>query len=150
MIEAEQMRQGFTVSVKLPKDLDILEDPPGRQHANIEELDFFSGRKYLSELLERENWKCFYCLKTIAEETCELDHVVPLADHGDNGYKNIVATCHGCNSRKQGILAEDFLRQIYRANLLGEEEFSERFSTLELLKEGKVVPNIAVSWSIDS
>ena len=65
--------------MKLPHDLGILEHRRKEQHIDIEELDFFYGRKYLSELLIRENWQCFYCLKTISEETCELDHVVPLA-----------------------------------------------------------------------
>ena len=60
VIEAGQTRRGFTISVKLPKDLDILEDGTDEQHIDIQELDFFTGRKYLSELLTRENWKCFY------------------------------------------------------------------------------------------
>ena len=76
--------------------------------------------------------------------------IIPLANRGDNGYKNIVATCHRCNSRKQGTLAEDFLRQLYRTNLLSEVEFAERLSALELLKDGKVVPNIEPTRRNDS
>lgn len=56
VIEADQTRQGFAISVRLAKDLGILEDRTDEQHIDIQELDFFSGRKYLSELLTRENF----------------------------------------------------------------------------------------------
>lgn len=142
VIVADQTRRGFNVSVKLPNDLGIHKCRTEEDYIDIEKLDFFSNRKYLSVLLIRENSQCFYCLKTIAEETCELDHVIPLVNHGDNSYKNVVATCHSCNSRKQGTAAEQFLRQLYRSNLLSEEEFTDRLSALELLKDGRLVPII--------
>ena len=142
VIELEQRSSGFTIALKLPNELNISEEIEEELHVDIEELDFFSNRIYLPVLLSREDGKCFYCLRTISEETCELDHVVPQVSHGDNGYRNIVATCHSCNSKKQQTSAEDFLRQLYRQSLLSEMEFAERVHTLESLRDGKIVPNV--------
>ena len=110
---------------------------------NIEEIDFFRNREYVDVLLKREGNACFYCLKDISSENCELDHVIPKLNGGDNTYRNIVATCHRCNTHKQGMSVDDYLRQLYRKNLLSESELDDRLSALEALRNGELLPQIS-------
>ena len=79
------------------------------------------------------DFECTECQKIFP---LELDHVIPQLDGGDNGYRNIVATCHRCNTHKQGKGVEDYLRQLYRKNLLSESELEDRRSALEALRNG--------------
>jgi hypothetical protein len=71
-----------------------------------------------------------------------LDHVVSQLNGGDNSYKNIVASCHKCNNRKQGFDAEDFLRGLYRKGMLSESEFEGRLSALKALWQGDLKPDL--------
>ncbi|MEI7709032.1 MAG: HNH endonuclease [Chlorobium sp.] len=140
-IELEQTRKGHYVKVFLPNELSLpsVQEQPA---LNIEEIDFFKNREYLDVLLKREQNQCFYCLREIKEDSCELDHVVSQLNVGDNGYRNIVASCHQCNTKKQGGSAEDFIRQLSRKNLLSEKEFEGRIQALEALKAGQIKPEI--------
>lgn len=140
-IELEQTRKGHYVKVFLPNELS-LPSVPEQPALNIEEIDFFKNREYLGVLLKREQNRCFYCLREIKEDSCELDHVVSQLNVGDNGYRNIVASCHQCNTKKQGGSAEDFIRQLCRKNLLSEKEFEGRMQALEALKDGQIKPEI--------
>jgi 5-methylcytosine-specific restriction endonuclease McrA len=139
-IEVEQTRTGHNVKVFLPTELDIPLLQEKKEDLNIEDIDFFRNREYVGALLEREGNSCFYCLKDISLDTCELDHVVPQLNGGDNSYRNIVVTCHRCNTHKQGTDAEDYLRQMYRKSLINESELEERLSALEALKNGDLLP----------
>lgn len=141
-IELEQTRNGHAVKVRLPDELGISICSSEKVQLNIEDIDFFSGRKYVSSLIERERNKCFFCLSGIAEENCELDHVISQLKGGSNSYKNIVAACHKCNTRKQSSEAEDFLRDLYRKGLLSESEFEGRLSALDELRNGDLKPAI--------
>jgi len=143
IIDLSQSRAGHFVRPKLPAELGLPERESTRiQSPNIDEIDFYTGRKYLTALITREGGKCFYCLRALSEESCELDHVVSQMSGGDNGYKNIVASCHSCNTRKQSIAADDFLRNLLRGGLLNDEEFSDRLDALEALQDGKLVPQV--------
>ena len=141
-IELEQTRKGHLIKVFLPSELEI--QAPKREDIkiNMEEIDFFSGRKYVSELIKREKGLCFYCLSEISPENCELDHVVSQLKGVNNSYRNIVAACHKCNTRKQSTNAEDFIRSHYRKALLNESELENRLSALEALKNGDLKPII--------
>jgi hypothetical protein len=110
-IELQQTRKGHYVKVLLPDELPL---PPAERElaaVDMEAIDFFKNREYLGDLLRREQYRCFYCLREIKEDSCELDHVVSQLNGGDNGYRNIVASCHQCNTKKQGGGAEDHVRQ---------------------------------------
>lgn len=138
-IELEQTKKGHYVKVFLPDELSL---PSAQEQTapDIEEIDFFRNREHVSVLLKREQSRCFYCLREIREDSCELDHVVSQLNGGDNGYKNIVASCHRCNTKKQGGSAEDFIRELYRKNLLSEKEFEDRTQALEALRDGLIKP----------
>jgi len=141
-IELEQTRKGHYVKVFLPDELSLPSPREVQPVIDIEEIDFFRDREYLGALLKREQNRCFYCLREIKEDSCELDHVVSQLNGGDNGYRNIVASCHQCNTKKQGAIAEDFIRQLYRKNLLSEKEFEGRTQALDALKGGQMKPEI--------
>lgn len=141
-IELEQTRKGHSVKVLLPSELGLKHQKLVEAPLNLEDIDFFKNREYVSELMAREKEHCFYCLSEINTENCELDHVVSQLNGGNNSYKNIVAACHKCNTRKQASIAEDFLRSIYRKGMLSDSEFEGRLSALESLKNGNLKPTL--------
>ena len=139
----DRSRHGHLIHVLLPSEIPGLSRPTIEPvGANVESLDFFSGRRYVVALLARENSACFYCMRAITAETCELDHLVPQAEKIDNSYKNVVCSCHNCNKAKSSQQAAGFLRNRYRANLLSEEELQNRLSALEAVQSGKLIPEV--------
>lgn len=139
-IELDQTRRGHSVKVLLPHELDIVAETKTPDTVDIEALDFYRERRYLAALLARERNRCFYCLSEVTEDSCELDHVVSQLNGGDNSYRNIVVSCHRCNTHKQGNDAEDYLRSLYRRSLLSVQEFEGRLHALVALREGDLKP----------
>ena len=140
----DRSRNGHLIHVKLPGEIaGLVRQTPELESLDISSLDFFSGRRYVLAILARENQACFYCMRAITAETCELDHLVPQAEKLDNSYRNIVAACHNCNKAKGSHQVEAFLRARYRANLLSEEELQNRLATLEAIQSGKHVPRVS-------
>jgi len=141
-IELEQTRKGHTVKVPLPHELGIRAIPQESAKVDIEEIDFYKDRQYLEALLARERNQCFYCLSEVTADSCELDHVISQLNGGGHGYRNIVVSCHSCNTRKQGTSPEDFLRSLYRRALLSEKEFEGRMHALASMQEGDLKPEV--------
>lgn len=64
--------------------------------------------KRKSDLIKKFNkqaGKCFYCKKQMTldlgyEETAERDHVIPKSIGGTGKSRNIVISCHKCNTIK--------------------------------------------------
>lgn len=48
----------------------------------------------------RDRYTCQYCSQTFPASELTKDHVVPQFHGGKDGWDNIVAACHPCNSRK--------------------------------------------------
>jgi len=71
-----------------------------------------------------------------------MEHVIS-RPNGDNSYRNIVAACRSCNNKKDDLLAEDFLRTLYRNSLLSEDELKDRLDYLTKLKRGELRPEIS-------
>lgn len=139
----DRSRNGHLIFVLLPAEIQGLSHAaPAAPTIDLELLDFFSGRQYVAAILARENNACFYCLRVLAAETCELDHLVPQVEKVDNSYKNIVASCHNCNKAKSSSSAPNFLRGRFRAGLLSEQELQSRLSTLEAVQSGTIVPEL--------
>lgn len=141
-IELEQTRLGHFVKVFLPSELPLPDQSTEEIPIDIEIIDFYKNREYLSALLKRERGQCFYCLREIKEDSCELDHVGSQLNGGGNGYRNIVASCHQCNTKKQGGSAEDYIRQLFRKSLLSDKEFEGRLHALEALRDGQLKPEV--------
>lgn len=139
----DRSKNGHIVAPLLPAEISSLQYPADEKTPiDIESIDFFTERRYLSSLLSRENGMCFYCLKQLVDSSCELDHVIPQAMALDNSYRNIVATCHTCNKLKGEIPAADFLRRLYRDGVLNESELQQRLAALAGIQNGELIPNI--------
>ena len=139
-------KEGHTVRVFLPTEIESLSiHKTTAQSIDLEDLDVYTDRKYVEPLLARENNRCFYCLLEIDASDCALDHVVPKARGGADSYMNVVAACHRCNSRKQATPASDFLRSLYRSQILSEDDLRQRQESLESLCTGKLIPKLEIT-----
>jgi len=138
----ERSRQGHSVRVLLPSEIALAPLGESEPIIDIKSIDFFTGRNYVEALATREQGKCFYCLRAITVESCVLDHVKPQLDGDDNSFRNVVAVCHECNSRKGGNGADSFLRILYREGLFTQVEFSEQAARIVALQKGQLIPDI--------
>lgn len=144
----DRSRNGHLVRVFLPEEIaGVLPKEISVAGIDIEAIDFFANRKLISALLAREDHRCFYCLRSIRAESCELDHAVAQANGRDNSYRNIVCSCHECNTTKQAQVASDFLRSLYRKGVLSQTELENRLTALEQLQLGKLLPDIGLVQS---
>jgi hypothetical protein len=107
----------------------------------LEDVDFFDVPENRCLILEREENRCFYCLAKLDKNNHVIEHVISRPS-GNNSYKNVVAACRQCNNRKNSMLAEDFLRMIYREGLLTADEFIGRQGHLERLSSGELKPKL--------
>jgi 5-methylcytosine-specific restriction endonuclease McrA len=108
---------------------------------DIEKIDFFGDPQNRLAILKREDYRCFYTLKRIDENSFVLDHVIS-RPVGGNGYRNIVAASRDANNRKGAMPADDFLRQLFREGYLSEQELKDRLQALDDLKGGLLRPII--------
>jgi hypothetical protein len=108
---------------------------------SIDEMDFFTQEENRKLILEREGWRCFYCLVALNSENHVIEHVVSRPD-GNSSYRNVVASCRQCNNRKNAGSAEDFLRLLYREGMLSSDDFKGRMSQLQLLRVGELRPAV--------
>ena len=140
----ERGQRGTKVSVLLPGEIEgcITDEEQQSEPIDIELVDFFKEPRYREVIFRRENGMCFYCLKKITKENHALDHVISQENGGDNTYRNIVASCHECNSLKQGMNGNDFVRNLYRRGILDSQELEQRLKTIDLLQDGKLKPEL--------
>lgn len=134
--------EGHLLRVLLPTEIEGVVPPVIEVPTDIDTIDFYSGRKYADALVNREQGRCFYCLRAITAESCVLDHAISRVSGGDDSFRNVVAACHECNSAKQSQDPREFLRSRYRQNLLSGSELQERIATLGRLQSGQLRPAI--------
>ena len=144
----DRSRNGHLVRVFLPEEIEgVLPTAALAPEVDIEAIDFYSNRRFISALLAREDQRCFSCLKSIRAESCELDHTIAQANGRNNSYRNVVCSCHECNTTKQAQAAADFLRSLYRKGVLSQAELENRLTALEQLQAGKLVPDVGAVQS---
>lgn len=138
----DRSRHGHAVRVLLPIEVlgPLIAGTP--DEVDIESLDFFTGRRYVRAILAREGGRCFYCLRSLVEDTCTLDHVSAQVNGIDNSFRNVVAACHGCNTSKQSESADVFLRNLYRSSVLARDELAARIEAVAQLRAGQLRPLI--------
>lgn len=133
-------RGGTRIEVKLPSEIPgVIPSPTPAPDFNLEEQDFFSVPANRALILERDRWRCFYCLAKLDENNHVLEHVVSRPE-GDNSYRNLVASCRRCNNRKGATAAEEYVRSLYREGILSGDELTERVHHLQALRDGKLKP----------
>src|SRR5580693_994591 len=117
--------------------------------ASIEATDFLSTPALRKSIHDREAGTCFYCLRRSPVHIRCIDHVVPRACSGRNGYRNLVSSCMECNSCKGDRPAPDFLRTIYRKGRLTSADLDGRLRALKALAAGKLRPVLPLCRSSD-
>lgn len=137
----ERSHRGILVEVLLPHEIPGLIPTDSDISIDLEALDFYKDRRLLPAILERENYRCFYTGKKLTEESCYLDHVVAQSMGGNNSFRNIVASSYDANSMKNKNPVDDFLRELYREDLISKSELTELKLKIEKLKNGELVPN---------
>ena len=63
------------------------------------------------QVLERMEYKCFYCWKGITSKKWHLDHFIPISKGGNNASKNLVVSCPSCNLMKGDMLYSEFVKR---------------------------------------
>lgn len=133
-------RGGTRIRLLLPSEIEGL-IPIKRpvEEVDIEGMDFFDDPLNRLAILRRDDNRCFYCLRSVNNSNYVIEHVVspPL---GNNSFRNVVASCIGCNNRKSDLPVEQFLTQLYREGFLSELEFGDRTNTLQRLQAGEIKP----------
>jgi hypothetical protein len=123
---------------RLPKPSPLLRVPL----PSIDELDFLATQPLRRAIFARERYHCFYCLRRLKKGTQCLDHVVAQMHSGGNSYRNLVACCVECNSRKAHKPAADLLCRLFRERRLTAGLLASRLRTLEALSAGKLRPRL--------
>lgn len=57
-------------------------------------------------IMRRDCFQCQYCGIRLAEEDQTIDHILPRAKGGRHEWKNVVAACRKCNTKKADKLLE--------------------------------------------
>jgi 5-methylcytosine-specific restriction endonuclease McrA len=144
----ERSNIGHLVEVRLPREVRA---PRARRTdggarlrpgTNLDEVDFLRTRDLRLSIHDREGGLCFYCMRRTPARAHCLDHVVPAVEGGRNSYRNLVSCCMDCNGQKRAQAAPDFLRRLYRAGRLSQEDLSGRLRALEALAAGKLRPQV--------
>jgi len=136
----DTVHSGTQIRLNLPSEIPGLIPPPQTEpQIDIDQVDFFSTADTRKAILEREQHKCFYCLRSLDASNYVIEHVVSRPE-GLNNYRNVVAACRNCNNRKNDIPVEEFIRMLYREGFLADSEFKNRLDTLAKLKDGQLKP----------
>jgi hypothetical protein len=137
-------RLGRRIRLRLPGEIPGIIPPPTAQPipVSIEKMDFFNIPENRVLILERDQHRCFYCLRALTSENYVIEQVVS-RPVGDNSYRNIVAACRECNNRKNDSNVEDYLRGLYRESFLSAAELPDRLLKLGRLRNGELKPNLA-------
>lgn len=126
--------------VKLPSEIREVKDMIKSEGEKNEEIvddskdDFYTDPQKRLEILKREDYKCFYCLRELQRDDFYLDHLLPRTQGGQNYKSNLVASCRKCNTKKNALESEIFLQQNYRKVLLTQEEYETQMDKLAKLR----------------
>jgi len=136
--------KGTRIRLLLPHEIKgMILNPKEARKLSVEEMDFFNDPTHRKLILERESYRCFYCMRSLNKDNYVVEHIVS-RPHGDNSYRNVVAACRRCNNRKGKTSVEDFTRILYRDGLLSAQEFKKRQAIINQVRKGTLKPKIKV------
>lgn len=95
-----------------------------------------SKRKSLSkkirfEVFKRDSFTCQYCGKSAPDVVLHVDHIIPVAEGGQNEILNLATSCFDCNMGKSYRKLLD--SSIVRSQLSQTKKQSERLAQLEMM-----------------
>ena len=138
-------RLGTVIRILLPSAvLQKLANTDEAAPPTIEDVDFFEEPDGRRAILRREGNRCFYCQRQLDELNTVMEHVIS-RPAGDNSYRNIVASCFSCNNSKGSDDVFDFVRSLLRSDRISEDEFDALTSRIRLLRQGKLLPEMALA-----
>lgn len=79
-----------------------------RLRRNAKARERYTTRKYRTEVLERDDYRCVYCSADLRTLTAHIDHRIPLGDGGSQEIDNLQAVCSKCNQRKKNFSPKTF------------------------------------------
>jgi 5-methylcytosine-specific restriction endonuclease McrA len=116
--EGEPGRKGTLYRVLVPDEIEACRRFRAERNAakpseepEESEIDYYNVRENRLKIYERDGYRCRYCGKQLTPHTVTLDHVKPVAEHGDNSHENLLTACLECNSRKNIRNLGDFLAE---------------------------------------
>ncbi|HET7813667.1 MAG TPA: HNH endonuclease, partial [Candidatus Baltobacteraceae bacterium] len=132
-------RAGTLIHLRLPSEIPGLVREQVREEIAIENLDFFSTPALRNTIFERDGWKCAYCLRRLTAGNAVLDHILS-RPAGSNSFRNLIASCARCNSRKGADAPDHYLRRLLREEFLTEIEFQAQLRVLRDTQQGMRPP----------
>ena len=127
--------------VRLPSEIrqvqEMIEADSSQADTQVDDRfeDFYTDPQKRIEVLKRDDYKCFYCLRELQRDTFYLDHIHPRSQGGTNYKSNLATACKSCNTKKNASEASEFLRDNYRQELLTQNEFLSQKDKLTRLQE---------------
>jgi len=115
--------------IRLPSELKDVQDMIKKDSEYLNEFrdesrdDYYSDPEKRIELLKREDYSCFYCLRELPKDDFYLDHIIPKTKGGHDYKCNLVSACRTCNTKKNNNNSQEFLLQNYRSGLLTQDEY---------------------------
>lgn len=89
------------------------------------------GKKARFEVFKRDMFKCQYCGRSAPDVILNVDHIVPVANGGNNGIMNLITSCFDCNSGKGAReLTDHTIIQKQKQQL---DELAQKREQLEML-----------------
>lgn len=139
IIERDKPKPGqiTTFTVKLPSDMRQVKEQILAETDAIPDdtddstADYYTVKEKRLEILERDEYKCFYCLCALTEDDYFIDHILPRSEGGRNYQSNLISSCRACNSKKSDSDARKFLLLTYRAGLIEQSEYLAQKDKLE-------------------
>ena len=87
------------------------------------------------EVFKRDKFTCQYCGQEAPDVILEVDHIVPVAEGGDNSLMNLITSCRDCNRGKgKKILSDDSVIKKQKAAL---DELQDRKEMIEMMAAWK-------------
>lgn len=72
----------------------------------------FRNKKLREQVFNEDGNRCAYCLiqfEKLPVESRTVDHIVTRSNGGTNDLTNLIAACHGCNSRRRDMPISEFV-----------------------------------------
>ena len=92
------------------------------------------SKKLRFEIFKRDHFKCQYCGEMAPDVVLNVDHIVPIAEGGDNDILNLITACFDCNSGKSDIMLTD------------RKEVQKQQEKLKILAEKKEQLELMLEW----
>jgi 5-methylcytosine-specific restriction endonuclease McrA len=116
---------------------------------DIESFLFGSNRSTLSKitpiLLEYQNGKCFYCNKSVINNS-DVDHFIPWKKYPRDLAENFVLSCPACNRSKSDMLAAACYRDQWMKMAVNNKDRSEEIAKNGFISDKECCIRVA-SWA---